>query len=173
MRPFALALPAALLAACAAPIPTPEYKVGYNPDLADKPAATLRLSSLHRSPAWAGALTGNCVPFTTKDFTAGTQGIGVLDAKKPVEQRIPAGAPFTIAFFTSSTTVSGRMATDANCAVGMRFTPEAGAEYEAEFSGDSENCRMELGKVSEKAIPATGQSRTTPVSGAAEIKSCE
>jgi hypothetical protein len=173
MKPFALALPAALLAACAATIPVPEYKVGYQPDLADKPAATLRLSSLHRSPAWAGALSGNCVPFTAKDFSAATQGIGVLNAKQPAEQKIPAGAPFTIAFFTTSTTVSGQTATDANCAVGIRFTPDAGADYEAEFSGDSENCRMELGKLGAKSIPGTGEARTTPVPGATEIKSCE
>jgi hypothetical protein len=171
MKPLAIVLPAALLAACAAP--APQYNATYKPDLADKPAATLRLSSLHRNPAWAGALSGNCVPFTAKDFTAATQGIGVLNAK-PAEQKIPAGAPFAIAFFTTSTTVSGQTATDANCAVGIRFTPEAGAEYEAVFEGDSENCRMELGKVNAKpSFPGTSEARTTPVPGATEIKSCE
>jgi hypothetical protein len=159
MKKLALALPALLLAACA---------TDYKPDLAGKPTATLRLSSLHPSPTRAGALTGNCVPYTAKAFEGASQGMGLLTAKQPAEQKIPAGAPFTFAFFTSSTTVSGQIATDANCAVGMRFTPEAGASYEAVFSGDSENCRMDLGKLS--GSPTAG---TTPVSGASEIKNCE
>ena len=171
MKKIALALPV-LLAACAAgpgttPGTAPEYKADYKPELAGKPTATLRLSSLHPSPARVGALRGECVPFTAKAFGDATQGIGTLTAKQPAEQKIPAGAPFTFAFFASHTVVTGQVATDENCAVGMRFTPEPGAEYEAVFTGDSENCRMELGKIT------TGTARATPVPGAAQIKSCE
>jgi hypothetical protein len=166
MKKIALALPVLLAACAAAPGTAPEYKADYKPELAGKPAATLRLSSLHPRPARVGALSGECVPFTVKAFDATTQGIGTLTAKQPAEQAIPAGAPFTFAFFASNTVVTGQIATDENCAVGMRFTPEAGAEYEAVFTGDSENCRMELGKVT------SGAARTTPVPGAAQVKSC-
>jgi len=162
MKKLTLALPLLLLA-CAAPTPTPAPE--YKPDLAGKPTATLHLSSLHPSPARAGLLTGTCVPFTAKAFDGASLGMGTLTAKEPAEQKVLAGEPLTLAFFTSTTTVSGQTATDANCAVGMRFTPEAGAEYEAVFTGDSDNCRLDLGKRGANA-------QTTPVPGATEIKSC-
>jgi hypothetical protein len=163
MKNLAPVLAALLLAACAAP--APEYK----PDLAGKPTATLQLSSLHPSPVQVGALTGQCVPFTAKEFGAKTMAMGLLNGKQPAERQVLAGEPITLAFFTSTTTVSGQMATDTNCAIGMRFTPEAGAEYEAVFTGDSDNCRLDLGKLS----GSSGSVRPTPVPGATAIKSCE
>ena len=79
------------------------------------------------------------------------------------------GKPVTLSFFTSSTVVEGDLATDAVCAVAIRFTPDAGTEYEAVFAGDAENCRLELGKMR----PKTGEgSRTEPVTGAVELPGC-
>lgn len=141
----------------------------YKPDLEGKPAATLRIASVHPAESRVAVMAGNCVPFVRADWDKGTQAIAVLKDSASIYQKIPAGQPLTLTFFTSTTTLEKDIATDAVCAVAIRFTPEGGAEYEAVFAGDSENCRMELGKMR----PRTGEgARTEPVNGAAELPGC-
>ncbi len=155
-----LAVVAALLAGCSSP---------YKPDLEGKPVATVRIASVHSAESRVGALAGSCVPFVRSDWMKSTQAMAVLKDPNSVYQKVPAGQPLTLSVFTSSTVVEGDLATDAVCAVAIRFTPDAGAEYEAVFSGDSENCRLELGRMR----PKTGEgSRTEPVPGAVELPGC-
>ena len=149
-----------LLAGCASP---------YKPDVEGKPAATVRIASVHSTESRVAALDGECVPFVRSDWEKRSQAIAILKDSNSVYQKVPAGKPLTLTFFTQTTTVEKDVATDAVCAVAIRFNPEAGAEYEAVFAGDSENCRMELGKM----LPLTGQgARTAPVTGAAELPGC-
>ena len=155
-----LVVVAVLLAGCSSP---------YKPDLEGKPVATLRLASVHPAESRVGALAGNCVPFVRSDWQRSAQAIAALKDSNSIYQKVPAGQPFTLSFFTSSTVVEGDLATDAVCAVAIRFTPDAGTEYEAVFAGDAENCRLELGKMR----PKTGEgSRTEPVTGAVELPGC-
>ena len=155
-----LAVVAVLLAGCSSP---------YKPDLEGKPVATLRLASVHPAESRVGVLAGGCVPFVRSDWQRSAQAIAVLKDSNSLYQKVPAGQPFTLSFFTSSTVVEGDLATDAVCAVAIRFTPDAGTEYEAVFAGDAENCRLELGKMR----PQTGQgARTEPVAGAVELPGC-
>ena len=155
-----LLLVALLLAGCASP---------YKPDVEGKPAATVRIASVHSAESRVAALDGECVPFVRSDWEKRSQAIAILKDSNSVYQKVPAGKPLTLTFFTQTTTVEKDVATDAVCAVAIRFNPEAGAEYEAVFAGDSENCRMELGKM----LPLTGQgARTEPVKGAAELPGC-
>ena len=152
---------AVLLSGCA---PNP-----YKPDVEGKPAATVRIASVHSAESRVAALDGECVPFVRSDWEKRSQAIAILKDSNSVYQKVPAGKPLTLTFFTQTTTVEKDVATDAVCAVAIRFNPEAGAEYEAVFAGDSENCRMELGKM----LPLTGQgARTEPVKGAAELPGC-
>ena len=152
---------ALLLAGCAAP--------AYKPALEGKPVATVRIASVHPAESRVAVLEGECVPFARADWEKRSRPIAVLKDGNSIYQKVPAGQPLTLSFFTSTTTVEKDMATDAVCAVAIRFSPEPGAEYEAVFAGDSENCRMELGKM----LPLTGQgARTAPVPGAAELPGC-
>lgn len=148
------------LAGCAA---------SYQPDLQGKPVATLRIASVHPGESRIAVLEGECVPFVRADWEKKTRPIATLKDSNSIYQKVPAGQPLTLSFFTSTTTVEKDMATDAVCAVGIRFSPESGAEYELVFSGDSENCRMELGKMR----PQTGSgARTAPVPGASNLPGC-
>ena len=141
----------------------------YKPDLAGKPVATVRIASVHPAESRVGVLAGSCVPFVRSDWAKNTQEIAALKDGTSIPQQVPAGQPLTLSFFTSSTVVEGDLATDAVCAVGIRFTPDAGSEYEAVFAGDAENCRLELGKMR----PMTGEgARTEPVTGAVELPGC-
>jgi hypothetical protein len=141
----------------------------YQPDLGGKPAATVRIASVHPAEARVAVLEGECVPFVRDDWEKKSRSIATLKDGRSIYQKLPAGQPVTLSFFTSTTTVQGDLATDAVCAVGIRFSPEGGAEYEAVFAGDSENCRMELGRMR----PQTGQgARTEPVKGATELPGC-
>jgi len=159
MKRLFLVLPL-FLAGCASP---------YKPDVEGKPAATVRIASVHSEESRVAVLDGECVPFVRSDWEKRSQAIAVLKDSNSVYQRVPAGKPVTLTFFTSTTTVVKDIATDAVCAVAIRFNPESGAEYEAVFAGDSENCRMELGKMR----PYTGQgARTEPVTGAVELPGC-
>ena len=142
MRP--LLLVALLLAGCASP---------YKPDVEGKPAATVRIASVHSAESRVAVLDGECVPFVRPDWEKRSQAIAILKDSNSVYQKVPAGKPLTLTFFTQTTTVEKDVATDAVCAVAIRFSPEPGEEYEAVFAGDSENCRMELGKM----LPLTGQ----------------
>ena len=155
-----LAIFAALLAGCS---------TAYQPDLEGKPAATLRLASVHPAESRVAVLVGDCVPFVRKDWETGSRAIAVLKDSASVSQKVPAGQPLTVAFFTSTTRVQGDLATDEVCAVGLRFTPEGGADYEAVFAGDGEGCRVDLGKMR----PKTGEgARTEPVFDAKELPGC-
>ena len=159
---FAAIAAIALLAGCSAP--------AYQPELGAKPAATLRIASLHSVAARAAVLTGECVPFARKDWDGSTRSIGMLSSKDPIERKIPAGVPLALAFYTSSTSVSGDYATDAVCAVAIHFTPEEGAEYEAVFSGGADDCRMDLSRLRSKVL--LGASRGEPVPGAKTVPGC-
>jgi|SRR5882672_43292 len=155
-----LAVVAALLAGCSSP---------YKPDLAGKPVATVRIASVHPSEARVAVLAGSCVPFVRSDWEKSSQAIAALKDGNSINQQVPAGQPFVLTFFTSTTTVEGNVATDAVCAVAIRFTPETGADYEAVFAGDAENCHMDLGKMRAK----TGDgARSESVTGAAELPGC-
>ena len=152
---------ALLLAGCGGP--------AYKPELEGKPVATLRIASVHPAISQVGVLDGACVPFVRDDWQKRTRTIAVLKDSTSIYQKIPAGQPLVLSFFTSTTTVEKDIATDAVCAVGIRFDPESGAEYEAVFVGDSENCRLELGKMR----PQTGAGmRTSPVPGATNLPGC-
>lgn len=141
----------------------------YQPELAGQPVATLRLASVHSAEARVAVLDGECVPFVRADWDKRAHPIAQLKNSGSVYQKVPAGKPLALAFFTSTTTVEKDVATDAVCAVAMRFNPEGGADYEAVFSGDGDNCRLEIGKMR----PATGSgARTEPVPGAAELPGC-
>ena len=141
----------------------------YQPDLEGKPVATVRIASVHPAESRVAVLEGGCVPFVRADWEKRTREIAVLKDAKSVYQKVPAGQPLTLAFFTSTTTVQKDIATDAVCAVAIRFSPEGGAEYEAVFAGDSDNCRMDLGRMR----PHTGRgARTEPVRGATELPGC-
>jgi hypothetical protein len=141
----------------------------YKPALEGKPVATVRIASVHSAESRVAVLDAQCVPFVRSDWEKRSQAIAVLKDSNSVYQKVPAGKPVTLSFFTSTTTVVKDIATDAVCAVAIRFNPEGGAEYEAVFAGDSENCRMELGKLR----PYTGQgARTEPVTGAVELPGC-
>ena len=150
-----------MLAGCASP---------YKPNLEGKPVATVRIASVHPAESRVAVLKeGNCVPFVRSDWERRSEAIAVLKDANSIYQKVPAGQTLTLTFFTSTTTVSGDVATDAVCSVGFRFNPEAGVQYEAIFSGDSENCRLELGKL----LPQTGSgARTEPVPGASELPGC-
>lgn len=151
----------ALLAGCAAG--------AYKPELEGKRAAVVRFASVHPAEARAAVLSGECVPFVRSSWERSARGIAVLSGSGSVYQKVPAGEPLTLAFYTSTTTVKGDTATDAVCAVGIRFTPEGDADYEAVFAGDGDQCRMELGKLR----PKTGRgARTEPVPGAVELPGC-
>ena len=148
------------LAGCASP---------YLPDLQGKPAATVRIASVHPAESRVAVLEGECVPFVRGDWEKKTRPIATLKDGNSIYRKVPAGQPITLSFFTSTTTVEKDMATDAVCAVAIRFNPEGGADYEAVFAGDSENCRMELGKMR----PQTGSgARTSPVPGATNLPGC-
>jgi len=141
----------------------------YKPDVEGKPVATLRIASVHPAETRVAVLEGECVPFVRADWEKKAKSIATLKDSNSIYQKVPAGQPLTLAFYTSTTTVEKDMATDAVCAVAIRFSPEGGAEYEAVFAGDSENCRMELGKMR----PQTGSgARTTPVAGATNLPGC-
>lgn len=142
----------------------------YKPELEGKPSATVRIASVHPAESRVAVLVeGECVPFVRTDWDKRSRVIAVLKDSDSVYQKVPAGQPLTLAFFTSTTTVEKDMATDAVCAVAIRFAPEGGAEYEAVFAGDGENCRMELGKMR----PQTGSgARTMPVPGATKLPDC-
>ena len=142
----------------------------YKPDLEGKPAATVRLASVHPAESRVAVLAaGECVPFVRKDWETGTRGIAVLKDSASVSQKVPAGQPLTLTFFTSTTRVQGDLATDEVCAVGIRFVPEGGADYEAVFAGDSESCRLDLARMR----PKTGQgARSEPVFDAKELPGC-
>jgi hypothetical protein len=150
-----------LLAGCASP---------YKPDLEGKPSATVRIASVHPAESRVAVLSeGECVPFVRSDWEKRTRGIAVLKDANSLYQKVPVGQPITLSFFTVTTTVAGDVATDAVCAVAIRFSPEGGAEYEAVFAGDADNCRLELGKMR----PQTGDgARTEPVAGATELPGC-
>jgi hypothetical protein len=150
-----------LLAGCANP---------YKPELEGKPVATVRIASVHPAIANVAVLAeGSCVPFVRADWEKRTRSIAVLKDPTSIYQKVPAGQPVTLTVFTSTTTVQKDIATDAVCAVAIRFDPEGGAEYEAVFAGDADNCRLELGKMR----PQTGQgARTEPVKGATELAGC-
>ena len=157
-----LAVFAALLAGCG---------TAYKPDLEGKPAANLRITSVHPAESRAAVLEGECVPFVRADWEKATKAIATLKVKdgNSIYQKLPAGQPVTLSFYTSTTTVQGDVATDAVCAVAIRFSPENGSEYEAVFAGDADNCRLELGKLR----PQTGSgARTEPVKGATELPGC-
>jgi len=148
------------LAGCAQP---------YKPDLQGKPVATVRIASVHPAEARVAILEGECVPFARDDWEKKTRSIATLKDSNSIFQKVPAGQPLTLSFFTSTTTIEKDMATDAVCAVAIRFAPEGGAEYEAVFARDSDNCRMELGKMR----PETGSGpRTSPVAGATNLPGC-
>lgn len=155
-----LALVALLLAGCSSP---------YKPDLEGKPVATVRIASVHPAESRVAVLAGSCVPFVRSDWESRSQPIAVLKDSNSITQKVPAGQPLALSFFTSTTVVEGDLATDAVCAVAIRFTPDAGADYEAVFAGDADNCHMELGKM--RAITGDG-ARTEPVKGAAELPGC-
>jgi len=158
MKTFVVVL--LLLAGCSSP---------YKPDLAGKPVATVRIASVHPSEARVGVLAGSCVPFVRPDWEKSSQAIALLKDGNSIQQQVPASQPLTLSFFTSTTTVEKDLATDAVCAVAIRFTPAAGADYEAVFAGDAENCHMDLGKMR----PRTGEgARTEPVTGAVELPGC-
>jgi len=158
-RTFVAAV-AAALAGCSSP---------YKPDLAGKPVATVRIASVHPSETRVAVLAGSCVPFVRSDWEKSSQAIAMLKDGSSINQQVPAGQPLTLTFFTSTTTVEGNLATDAVCAVAIRFTPETGADYEAVFAGDAENCHMDLGKMRVK----TGDgARTEPAAGAVELPGC-
>ncbi|MEA3193712.1 MAG: hypothetical protein QOD26_2045 [Betaproteobacteria bacterium] len=141
----------------------------YKPDLEGKPVATLRIASVHPAEARVAALEGECVPFVRGDWEKKSRAITVLKDGNSVYQKVPAGQPLSLSFFTSTTTVAGDVATDAVCSVAMRFTPEGGANYEAVFAGDADNCRLEIGKMR----PQTGEgARTEPVKDAKELPGC-
>lgn len=141
----------------------------YKPDLEGKPAATVRIASVHPAESRVAVLEGNCVPFERGEWQQRSRAIAVLKDASSIYQKVPAGQPLTLTFFTSTTTVEKDVATDAVCAVAIRFNPESGAQYEVVFAGDSENCRMELGKM----LPQTGEgARTEPVKGATELPGC-
>ncbi|HUQ26064.1 MAG TPA: hypothetical protein VM140_10355 [Burkholderiales bacterium] len=141
----------------------------YKPDLEGKPVATLRIASVHPAEARVAALEGECVPFVRGDWEKKSHAITLLKDGNSFYQKVPAGQPLSLSFFTSTTTIEGNVATDAVCSVAMRFVPEGGANYEAVFAGDAENCRMEIGKMR----PQTGEgARTEPVTGAAELPGC-
>lgn len=155
-----LVVVAVLLAGCSS---------AYKPDLAGKPAATVRIASVHPAESRVAVLAGSCVPFVRSDWAKSTREIAVLKDGASIQQQVPAGQPLALTFFTSTTVVEGDLATDAVCAVAIRFTPDAGAEYEAVFAGDAENCRLELGRMR----PKTGEgARTEPVNGAVELPGC-
>jgi len=152
---------ALLLAGCGSP--------AYKPELEGKPVATVRIASVHPAESRVAVLEGECVPFVRADWEKRARTIAVLKDGNSIYQKVPAGQPLSLAFFTSTTTVEKDMATDAVCAVAIRFSPEGGADYEAVFAGDSENCRLELGKMR----PQTGSgARTTPVNGATNLPGC-
>jgi len=131
--------------------------------------ATVRIASVHPAESRVAVLEGECVPFVRADREKRARTIAVLKDGNSIYQKVPAGQPLSLAFFTSTTTVEKDMATDAVCAVAIRFSPEGGADYEAVFAGDSENCRLELGKMR----PQTGSgARTTPVNGATNLPGC-
>ena len=152
---------AVLLAGCAGP--------SYQPDLQGRPVATVRIASVHPAESRVAVLEGECVPFVRADWEKRSREIAVLKDSNSIYQKVPAGQPLTLSFFTSTTTVEKDLATDAVCAVAIRFSPESGAEYEAVFVGDSENCRMELGRL----LPQTGSgARTARVTGATKLPDC-
>jgi hypothetical protein len=128
----------------------------------------VRIASVHPAESRVAVLEGECVPFVRADWDKKTKSIATLKDGNSIYQKLPAGQPVTLSFFTSTTTVEKDVATDAVCAVGIRFDPESGAEYEAVFAGDSENCRVELGKMR----PPTGGARTAPVPGATTLPDC-
>ena len=141
----------------------------YKPDVEGKPAATLRIASVHSAESRVAVLEGECVPFVRADWEKKTRAIATLKDSNSIFQKVPAGQPITLSVYTSTTTVQGDVATDAVCAVAIRFNPESGAEYEAVFAGDADNCRLELGKMR----PQTGEgARTTPVANAKELPGC-
>jgi hypothetical protein len=124
---------------------------------------------VHPAEARVAVLEGECVPFARADWEKRSRVIAALKDGNSVYQKVPAGRPLTLSFFTSTTTVEKDLATDAVCAVAIRFSPEGGAGYEAVFAGDSENCRMELGRM----LPQTGSgARTAPVGGATNLPGC-
>ena len=155
-----LVLLAIFLSGCSSP---------YKPDLEGKPAATLRIASVHPAEARVAVLEGECVPFVRADWEKKSRAVAVLKDGNSVYQKVPAGQPLSLSFFTSTTTVEGDVATDAVCSVAMRFTPDGGADYQAVFAGDGENCRMELGKM----LPKTGEgARAERVTGASDLPGC-
>jgi hypothetical protein len=133
--------------------------------------ATVRIASVHPAQSRVAVLAeGECVPFVRSDWEKRTRSIALLKDANSIYQKVPAGQPVTLTFFTSTTTVEKDVATDAVCAVAIRFNPESGAEYEALFAGDADNCRLELGKLR----PQTGSgARTEPVAGATELPGCQ
>lgn len=152
---------ALLLAGCGGP--------AYKPALEGKPVAMVRIASVHPAESRVAVLEGECVPFARADWEKRSRSIAALKDGNSIYQKVPAGQPLTLSFFTSTTTVEKDMATDAVCAVAIRFSPEGGADYEVVFSGDSENCRMELGQMR----PQTGSgARTAPVPGATNLPGC-
>lgn len=141
----------------------------YKPDLDGKPAATVRIASVHSAESRVAVLEGECVPFVRADWEKATKAIATLKDGNSIVQKMPAGQPVSLSFYTSTTTLQGDVATDAVCAVAIRFSPEGNAEYEAVFAGDADNCRLEIGKLR----PQTGEgARTEPVKGATELPGC-
>lgn len=125
----------------------------YQPDLANKQSARVRVVSTHSMDASASVLSGNCVPYSSISWETNTQrvaylpgrggapkkqSLGMLTANLPEyasysEHRVPAGDPISFAFygmhFFGNRTVT--------CAVGARFTPVEGVDYQVSFSEQS------------------------------------
>lgn len=138
---LALILPVLVLSACATP---------YQPDLVGKPSARVRMVSTHSMFGPASVLTSSCVPYSALQWDSNTQRLGHLPSRGSTpkresigipladlpeyasftEHRIAAGEPISLAFYGTLYSYPNTV----KCAVGARFTPTEGADYQAIFS---------------------------------------
>jgi hypothetical protein len=129
----------------------------YHPVIAD-PAQSARLRVASVGKAWAYHLKDQCIPHTdmslhsenalisaltkTKHQSIGMPTVGLPENASFEEVIIPAGIPINVAFVQGSIIVAPNKTYSDSCVIGVRFTPEPGADYQLLNSLSREQCTV-------------------------------
>ena len=129
----------------------------YHPAIAD-PSQSARLRVVSVGKAWAYHLKDQCIPHTdislhndnalisaltkTKRQSIGMPTAGLPDNTSFEEVTIPAGVPINVAFVQGTIIVAPTRTYSDSCVIGVRFTPEPGADYQLLNSLTREQCTV-------------------------------
>lgn len=135
----------------------------YHPVISD-PNQSARLRVVSAEKAWAYHLKNQCIPSIdisldsdnelisaltkTKQVSIGMPTVGLPDYARFEEVAIPAGIPINVAFIQDSKTIVGSTGVKSvSCVIGVRFTPEPGADYQLQNSWMGNNCVVHASRI--------------------------